>query len=475
LSSSLCLSLEGESNSKTIASGNHYTCQMRALISDVRSTWNSAKGRLSHFPFIVHQISAYKGFVGLPALRWAQYGAAHGTGSLPNVGVTIGTDLADPGSQCGDVHIRNKTAVGERTARAAMAIMAKSEESSRADDHEGHAGGVAVAVAYTGPLVDTITILAAGSTYSGGYDNNQTHDKGGSSSSSTTDGGNRVTAGGTAVTLKVAYLPSSVGGGAVQFVSIDQTVNEKDQGFEITSDPTLMSGWVSASAAVTSGDPLSVVLTVSAGTGGTEQVQGVRYSWAVVQDSQFLFDTATGTTFSTKALPAGPFLALCISSACTLVEPGKVPGPPTPPSPPPSPSPAPVPPSPPPVKPTPPPSPPPAPPSSQCDFLNNTVPKSSKYYVRDYTPLGNTSAPVCDLNECCGICRADPKCAGAFVYHGSQLRAPECFCELYGAEEAAKGSSPSTGKYPEQDVWVTPQKESIGTAVLRPEYDYTEN
>jgi hypothetical protein len=41
---------------------------------------------------------------------------------LANVGVAIITDLADPHSQCGSVHIRNKTAVGERTAKAALAI-----------------------------------------------------------------------------------------------------------------------------------------------------------------------------------------------------------------------------------------------------------------------------------------------------------------------------------------------------------------
>ena len=40
----------------------------------------------------------------------------------PAVGLTVGTDLSDPGSPCGNVHIRNKTAVGARTALAARAL-----------------------------------------------------------------------------------------------------------------------------------------------------------------------------------------------------------------------------------------------------------------------------------------------------------------------------------------------------------------
>ena len=41
---------------------------------------------------------------------------------LPRVAMTVGIDLSDPDSPCGCVHIRNKTAVGERMALAARAL-----------------------------------------------------------------------------------------------------------------------------------------------------------------------------------------------------------------------------------------------------------------------------------------------------------------------------------------------------------------
>jgi hypothetical protein len=273
-------------------------------------------------------------------------------------------------------------------------------------------------------------------------------------------------------TLKVSYLRSSVGGGRLEFVSINQTSEPTDQGFETTTDASLLTGWLPAKAAVTTGDPLSVTVTSSAGSfasggggggGGassgsvSKSIRGVRYSWSVVQAGQFLYDTATGTNFSTKALPAGPFLARCTADACTLVEPGQVPGPPTP--------------TPPPTL-TPPPTPTPPPPSSQCTVLNNTKPRSNAYYVRDLTPLGNVSAPVCDVAECCGICRGDAKCAGAYVKHGPKLVSTECYCELYSAAEVAKGTVLSVSKYPEQNIWVTPEATEAGMGYVDADYDY---
>ena len=125
-----------------MVTGNHYSCQMKALINDWRTKWRSAANNLN-FPFIVHQLSAYSGSAGVPAVRWSQYGAANGPNRLPNVAVTIGTDLSDPTSPCGNVHIRNKTAVGQRMARAARAL-AYSES-----------------VAYRGPVVERASIDAA--------------------------------------------------------------------------------------------------------------------------------------------------------------------------------------------------------------------------------------------------------------------------------------------------------------------------
>ena len=75
-----------------------------------------------------------------------------------------------------------------------------------------------------------------------------------------------------------------------------------------------------------------------------------------------------------------------------------------------------------------------------------------------YTPLGNPDAPVCDVAECCGICRADPKCAGAYVFHGPAHSAAQCFCELYNATEVARGTTTSKQKYPTQEIWVVPTR-----------------
>jgi hypothetical protein len=404
--SSLLTSLHshaGEANSGSVSSGNHYACQMKALINDWRSKWSTAPTN-TDFPFIVHQLSAYSGGKGLPAVRWAQYGAAHGPGSLPNVGVTIGTDLSDPHSPCGNVHIRNKTAVGNRMAIAARAL-AYNES-----------------IPYTGPLVKAITAVDFANL------------------------ANLTT--GSAAAISVTFDT------AVQFETIAQTTAGLTN-FEVTSDPTLIGGWKPATAVIKSGDMDSMdkdiqhdTVTVSPPRNMSGAVSGVRYSWSGVPSGQFLYD-------ATARLPAGPFIAKCDGGSCRLINPGQLPGPPTPP-----------------------PSPPPTPnaPSTQCNFQNNTQPKSTSFYVRDFTPLGNVSAPVCDIDVCCGICRADAKCAGAYVYHGPSHSAKECFCELYTATEVAKGTNTSHAKYPTQQVWITPQKE-IDTGYEHEElgYDYVEN
>jgi sialate O-acetylesterase len=58
--------------------------------------------------------------------------------------MTVGIDLSDPGSPCGCVHIRNKTAVGERMALAARAL------------------AFGESVKYTGPVADK-TFAVSGS------------------------------------------------------------------------------------------------------------------------------------------------------------------------------------------------------------------------------------------------------------------------------------------------------------------------
>lgn len=131
---------QGEANARA---ANQYANQMRNMIKDWRNGWVGAPATLRNFTFILHQLSAYSNDKAacaegpspppahrdpdIPALRWSQQGSVapwtgvHGE-DLPRVAMTVGIDLSDPGSPCGCVHIRNKTAVGERMALAARAL-----------------------------------------------------------------------------------------------------------------------------------------------------------------------------------------------------------------------------------------------------------------------------------------------------------------------------------------------------------------
>ena len=117
------------------------------MISEWRHNWKGSPPALKDFTFILHQLSAYSGNPeGVPSLRWAQQGStAPWTGThaeqLPKVAMTVGIDLSDPGSPCGNVHIRNKTAVGERMALAARALAY--------DEPDVH---------YTGPVASNFTL-----------------------------------------------------------------------------------------------------------------------------------------------------------------------------------------------------------------------------------------------------------------------------------------------------------------------------
>ena len=152
---------QGEANAH---SANLYANQMRTMISDWRNGWVGAPTPLRNFTFILHQLSAYSNDKkacalgpspppairdpAIPALRWSQQGSvAPWTGAngqdLPRVAMTVGIDLSDPGSPCGCVHIRNKTAVGERMALAARAL------------------AYGESIHYTGPVASAITIAGS--------------------------------------------------------------------------------------------------------------------------------------------------------------------------------------------------------------------------------------------------------------------------------------------------------------------------
>ena len=254
---------------------------MKALIADWRSKWHAAgpnpthgNDPLSTFPFIVHQLSAYSGSAGIMGVRWGQYNAAYDADAPPAVGLTVGIDLADPTSPCGNVHIRNKTAVGARTALAARAL----------------AYGESNALAFSGPVARSFSCTADKLTVA--FD----VDKGGAPA------GQKL---------------------VLELRAIEQTTNASDAGFEVTTDCAFAaSSWTRAPATLRAAEEaVELDLAVLCGN----PLCGVRYSWADTWHGNFLFNSA--------GLPASPFLARCGSSgtgSCELV-PGAPAPPPTPP------------------------------------------------------------------------------------------------------------------------------------------------
>eukprot|EP00658_Telonema_sp_P-2_P038272 TRINITY_DN27493_c0_g1_i1.p1 TRINITY_DN27493_c0_g1~~TRINITY_DN27493_c0_g1_i1.p1 ORF type:complete len:514 (+),score=91.41 TRINITY_DN27493_c0_g1_i1:39-1580(+) len=180
---------QGEANAGSVASGNAYACKLSAMIQDWRSSWRTN----SPLAFIIHSLSAYSGSSGVPAVRWSQYGVANALG-LAQVAVTVGTDLSDPGSPCGNVHIRNKTAVGERLSLAARGMVYKQS------------------LAYTGPVVSSFEIVPAG--------------------------------------IRITFTEGSLVGGWVEFRSVNQTTAPDWQSIEVTEDLEHKSGWKKATAVV---------------------------------------------------------------------------------------------------------------------------------------------------------------------------------------------------------------------------------
>ena len=105
---------------------------MTSMIEDWRFRWNKK------FPFIIAALAPFGGKFA-PTVRYSQFAAAAAASYFPpkmqqeqqpqqpqpqsNVGVVNLLDLMDRSSPCGSVHIRNKTAVGVRMAKAALALL----------------------------------------------------------------------------------------------------------------------------------------------------------------------------------------------------------------------------------------------------------------------------------------------------------------------------------------------------------------
>lgn len=214
-------------------------------------------------------------------MRWSQQGAVSpwADNTLPggNVAMTVGIDLSDPGSPCGNVHIRNKTAVAERMALAARYFA------------YGHN------IKFTGPVAQSFD----------------------------------VNSNGIVITFSGATSP-------LGFRTIAQTTDSSQQGFELmyatmgTDD--LHSGgvnttenftWVAATASVIGENDRVLVKppTIAAG----KSPLAIRYAWRSIPMTQLLYDsTPVGGGYG--GLPAPPFFANCSGDGtCNLVPPGMLP------------------------------------------------------------------------------------------------------------------------------------------------------
>lgn len=214
---------QGEANSK-ITQANNYTCQMKAMIRDWRTRWR----RSSNFIFNIVQL-APSGDSSGGILRWSQKGATMDP-ELSGVGLAITIDLYDRHSPCGAVHIRNKTSVGKRIARASLAL---------AYDHN---------ITWTGPNPQTFMITEA-------------------SKSSF---------------LLIGFEST---GGSLEFRNVSTQTSEPQQyNIEITSDKNLLTKWIPAFSSLINATHLKISL---AGLNGT--LSGVRYAWNNIPRGQFIY------------------------------------------------------------------------------------------------------------------------------------------------------------------------------------------
>ena len=235
-----------------------------------------------NFTFIEHQLSAYSGHEGaVSGLRWSQQGAISpwADSTLPggNVAMTVGIDLSDPGSPCGNVHIRNKTAVAERMALAARHFA------------YGHN------IKFTGPVAQSLVVNSNG--------------------------------------VEIAFSGATP---PLEFRTIAQTTNASQQGFELmyaTTGADELQGtsvsttdnftWVAAKASVV-GEADKVLVELPAAAAGKTPL-AIRYAWRSIPTTQLLYDT-TPVGGGYGGLPAPPFFASCSGDGtCTLVPPGMLP------------------------------------------------------------------------------------------------------------------------------------------------------
>ena len=435
---------QGEANARAY---NLYSCQMRALIEGWRAAWSAsqpAAAAFQNFTFVLHQLSAYndQDAQQVPGLRWSQSGAATRWSGLPNVAVSVGIDLADNDSPCGSVHIRNKTAVGERMARAARALAYPLSPGSGA---ERAAAAAAAAAAATGPYVSGVDYVEGSGYLTVTLSNAAPPLHFISVSGQTTPGHGQ----GFAVLMAP---PDDASGAAAANAAGPVWVNVAAQVESSSSSmirlllPPKNSSTAATTSAATATETASETAISSATAAATKNVvMAVRYAWLGTPQSQLLYDSsdispAATTTGGMHGLPVGPFWANCTttttrnravaddmtgspssssqpqsphsmhafsSSSCKLLPPGQLPGnAPAPPLGPFHPPPPPGPPGPPSPSPPSPPSPIPnqcprtakLPTTGACVFHNNTAIAASLQIRK------RVSVPLNDFAACCKAC-----------------------------------------------------------------------
>jgi len=215
---------------------NYYACAFPEMIKDWRVKWGGETSKTFAFYFV--QLSTWKnGDLNSEALtRLAQVYAL----ALPKVGLATAMDWGDPSSPFGDIHPRYKQVVGHRLSLAAQAI------------------GYGAKVQYLGPTATSYTV---------------------------------VTQSPSAV-VRIEFEADSIGEGLV--------ITPKACDAGVTPEQcrwadigTADGKWTNSTIAI---DGNNIVL--SAQTGSTSQVTGVRYAWA---------NYPVAVIYNKNGLPALPF------------------------------------------------------------------------------------------------------------------------------------------------------------------------
>ena len=238
------------------------------------------------------------------AHRFSQFGAIK---ALKAVGLANLVDLYDAGSPCGQVHIRNKTVVGERLADASLAL--------------AYVCSYFLGVSkLTRRLLLTIMAFTARYNISTGWNGPVPTIMHFNTTAST---------GSSTLAIEISFDNAQgerFESSDLAFVDLtwnEQTSEATSQNYEVLLSPANSTGteaaqWVQAGATVRGAG-----VVVHAPTSTEADLIGLRYAFADTPRGQQLFSQRQGVLH----LPAMPFVANCSaqSLSCTLLQPGQVP------------------------------------------------------------------------------------------------------------------------------------------------------